>query len=48
MESIEADIDLIEGSFGEFKVTVDGKTIFSRRRLLGSFPEKGEILKLIS
>ncbi len=47
MESIEADIDLVEGSFGEFEVIVDGKPVFSRRRLLGRFPEEGEILKLI-
>ena len=37
---------MIPSSGGVFEVTVDGKTIFSKKEL-GRFPEDGEVLGLI-
>ena len=48
MESVEADVELIKGSLGEFKVMVDDKLVFSRRRILGRLPDKEDILKFIT
>ena len=42
----EATVELIAGSGGVYEVTVDGKNIFSKKKL-GRFPEDGEILKLV-
>ncbi|MCH8011066.1 MAG: Rdx family protein [Candidatus Marinimicrobia bacterium] len=40
-------VELVKGRGGVFKVTVDGKKIFSKRKILGRFPHKDEITKLI-
>jgi len=42
----DVDVELIAGSGGVFEVVVDGKQIFSKKKL-GRFPEDGEILGLI-
>lgn len=41
-----AKIDLLESGGGVFEVTVDGKLIFSKKKL-DRFPERGEISELI-
>ena len=41
-----AEIKLAAGSGGVFEVTVDGKSIFSKRKL-NRFPEEGEVAALI-
>jgi len=42
-----ANVELIAGSGGEFEVVVDGKEIFSKRKL-NRFPNDGEIQQLIT
>jgi len=41
-----ASSELVASGGGVFEITVDGKTIFSKRAL-GRFPEDGEIARLI-
>jgi len=43
----DIEINLEEGSFGSFKVFLDGKRIFWRFPLFGSFPREGEITEKI-
>lgn len=38
----DAEIDLVEGSGGIFEIDVDGKRVFSKKKL-GRFPEDGEV-----
>jgi selenoprotein W-related protein len=38
--------DLVASSGGVFEVSVDGKTVFSKKAL-GRFPEPGEVLMAI-
>ena len=40
------DSELVFGKRGDFEVTVDGETVFSRQKL-SRFPEPGEVLKII-
>ncbi len=42
----DAEVELIPGSGGVYEITVDGRTIFSKKQL-NRFPEEGEILRLI-
>jgi selenoprotein W-related protein len=42
----DADVELVAGSGGVYEISVDGKTIFSKKQL-GRFPEDGEIVSLI-
>jgi selT/selW/selH-like putative selenoprotein len=46
-EAFGADTRLIQGKDGVFEVEVDGKPVFSKRRL-GRFPDPGEVVSLIS
>ena len=39
-------VELIKGKGGVFTVKVDGKKIFSKK-IIGRFPQKGEIIRLI-
>lgn len=48
MESVEADIELVKGGGGEFKVWVDDELVFSKRRIFGRFPKKDQILKFVT
>jgi selenoprotein W-related protein len=41
-----ADVELIPASGGVFEITVDGKTLFSKKELT-RFPEEGEIAQLL-
>jgi len=43
----DVEVTLIEGSFGGFKVFLDGKKIFWRFPLFGNFPSEGEITRKI-
>ena len=43
----DVEVTLTEGSFGAFKVFLDGKKIFWRFPLFGSFPREGEITEKI-
>ena len=45
-QALGVESDLVPGSGGVFEVSVDDKTIFSKKAL-GRFPEEGEILSLI-
>jgi len=47
LEKAEAEVELIKGGVGEFKVSVDGEPIFVKRRIFGRMPEDDEILRLI-
>jgi len=42
-----ADVELVAGSGGVFEVVVNGKPIFSKRKL-NRFPEANEVVGLIS
>ncbi|MBW6519563.1 MAG: Rdx family protein [Desulfoarculaceae bacterium] len=42
----DAEVELIPSSGGVFEVTVNGKTIFSKKEL-ARFPEAGEIARLL-
>jgi selenoprotein W-related protein len=46
LKNERADIELIAGSGGVFKVVADGKEIFSKKDS-GRFPEPGEITALL-
>ena len=39
----DMEVELEEGRHGVFKVVLDGKKIFGRIPLFGSFPREGEI-----
>ena len=39
-------VELIGGSNGVFEISLDGRTIFSKKAL-GRFPEKNEIVALV-
>jgi selenoprotein W-related protein len=39
-------VELIAGSGGVYEISVDGRSIFSKKQL-GRFPEDGEIVSLI-
>jgi len=43
----DVEVTLTEGNFGAFKVFLDGKNIFWRFPLFGSFPREGEITEKI-
>ena len=43
---LDVDATLIPGSGGVFDVTIDGKLIFSKKKV-GRFPEEGEVLGLM-
>jgi len=45
-EQYGASVELIASSGGVYEVTVDGKLIFSKKKL-GRFPDEGEIKRLI-
>ncbi|HBL54801.1 MAG TPA: SelT/SelW/SelH family protein [Candidatus Lambdaproteobacteria bacterium] len=45
-ESFEVEAELHSGERGDFEVVVDGKKIFSKKKL-ARFPESGEITKII-
>jgi len=45
--TIGAEVELIPSSGGVFEITVDGKTIFSKKEL-ARFPEEGEIAGLLA
>jgi selT/selW/selH-like putative selenoprotein len=40
--SFGADSELLSGEKGDFEVVVDGKTVFSKKKL-SRFPEPGEV-----
>jgi selenoprotein W-related protein len=42
----DIEVELIAGSGGVYEITVDGKTVFSKKQL-GRFPDEGEIVVLI-
>ena len=42
--SIGVDSKLLSGAKGDFEVVVDGKTVFSKKKL-SRFPEPGEVTK---
>jgi len=42
----DLEAQLVKGSGGQFEVTIDGRTIFSKKQA-GRFPETREILELI-
>ncbi len=42
----DGEVELIAGSGGVYEVEVDGKNIFSKKKL-NRFPDDGEIVKLI-
>jgi len=44
---LDVDATLVPGSGGVFDVTVDGKLVFSKKKV-GRFPEEGEVLGLLS
>jgi selenoprotein W-related protein len=44
--ALDVSCELVASGGGVFEVTVDGKTIFSKRSL-GRFPADGEVLDLI-
>tara|TARA_B100001964_G_C14168618_1_gene570347 strand:- start:541 stop:729 length:189 start_codon:yes stop_codon:yes gene_type:complete len=43
----DVEVTFIECGFGTFKVFLDGKNIFWRFPLFGSFPREGEITEII-
>ena len=45
-QSFGAESTLLPGGGGVFDVTVDGKTIFSKKSV-GRFPEEGEIVRML-
>jgi selenoprotein W-related protein len=44
--ALGASCELVASGGGVFEITVDGKTVFSKRSL-GRFPDEGEIVELI-
>jgi selT/selW/selH-like putative selenoprotein len=44
--ALSVESELIAGRGGVFDITVDGKTVFSKKAL-GRFPHDGEVLGLI-
>ncbi|MBT8346857.1 MAG: Rdx family protein [Desulfofustis sp.] len=42
----DADVELVASGGGVYEITVDGKLIFSKKRL-GRFPADGELERLI-
>jgi len=42
----DAEVELVAGSGGVYEISVDGRSIFSKKQL-GRFPEDGEIVSLI-
>ena len=44
---MQADIQLIKGSGGVFEITMDGKLVFSKKRL-GRFPTDEELDALVA
>jgi selenoprotein W-related protein len=44
--ALGAESELVASGGGVFEITVDGKTVFSKRSL-GRFPNDGEVLDLI-
>jgi selenoprotein W-related protein len=45
-QNLDVDATLTPGSGGVFEVTVDGKLVFSKKKV-GRFPEYGEVLGLL-
>ena len=45
-ESFAVDSELLSGERGDFEVVVDGKIVFSKKKLT-RFPEPGEVTKII-
>tara|TARA_Y100001949_G_scaffold132355_1_gene113876 strand:- start:124 stop:285 length:162 start_codon:yes stop_codon:yes gene_type:complete len=45
-ESFAVDSELLSGERGDFEVVVDGKIVFSKKKL-ARFPEPGEVTKII-
>ena len=45
-ESYAVDSELLSGERGDFEVVVDGKIVFSKKKL-ARFPESGEVTKII-
>ena len=45
-KSFEVESELISGERGDFEVVVDGKKVFSKKKL-ARFPEPGEMTKII-
>ncbi len=46
-EALGVEANLIKGYRGQFEISVDGKSVFSKKEL-NRFPEDGEVEKLIS
>jgi hypothetical protein len=46
---LQADVDMVHGSYGEFKVLVDGKTVIDGGALafLGVLPSGREVLEAV-
>ena len=42
----DLDVELVRGSGGVYEITVDGETVFSKKKK-GRFPESGEIVALM-
>lgn len=45
-DAFGVDSELVASHGGVFEISVDGHTVFSKRRL-GRFPEDGEVIELI-
>jgi len=45
-QHLDVEAILIPGSGGIFEVTVDGKIVFSKKKV-GRFPEEGEVIGLL-
>jgi selenoprotein W-related protein len=46
-QHLDVDATLTAGSGGVFDVTVDGKLVFSKKKV-GRFPEPGEVLGILN
>ena len=46
-QNLGVDASLVAGSGGVFDVTVDGKLVFSKKKV-GRFPEPGEVLGILN
>ena len=45
-EKYPEEVECVPGSGGVFKIIVDGKVLFDKK-IMGRYPEEGEILSLI-
>ncbi|HEB72498.1 MAG TPA: hypothetical protein ENI77_07750 [Nitrospirae bacterium] len=47
-EQLGCEVDLVAGSGGVFDIMADGKLIFSKFESGGSYPQPGEVVRLLS